>query len=130
MRGTNMTRVRRDWRGTTCGGADHGEHKFKCEREALGTAGADGCGNCGKEFAEASVLSGLAGGEAEPGSAATLCGAILQARGSLSEAPARAGGADRRAAAGIDLGEPGGGGESDRAAPEALAGFCGSRGSR
>src|SRR5882724_467565 len=111
-------------------GADHGEHKFMREREALDTAGADGCGNCGEEFAEASVLSGLAGGKAEPGSAATLCGTILQARGSVSEAPARAGCADRRTAAGINPGEPGGGGESHRTAPEALAGFCSGRGSR
>src|SRR5713226_8363192 len=101
-----------------------------CERKALDTLGADGCGDCGEEFAEASVLSGLAGGEAEPGSAATLCGAILQARGSVSETPARAGGAHGRTAAGINPGEPGGGGESDRAAPEALAGFCGGRRSR
>src|SRR5882672_1802916 len=100
------------------------------EREALDTAGADGCGNCGEEFAEASVLSGLAGGEIEPGSAATLRGTILQACGSVSETPAGAGGADRGTAAGIDPGEPGRGRESDRAAPEALAGFCGRRGSR
>jgi len=44
-------------------GADHGEHKFMREREALDTAGADGCGNCGEEFAEASVLSGLQAGK-------------------------------------------------------------------
>src|SRR5882757_5853628 len=75
-------------------------------------AGADGCGDCGKEFAEASVLSGLAGGEAEPRGVATLCGAVLPARGGVPEALAGAGGADGGSAAGIDPGERGGGRES------------------
>src|SRR6266566_3921002 len=65
-----------------------------------GIAGADGCGDCGEEFAEASVLSGLASGETEPRVAATLCGAVLPARGGVPGALAGAGGADRRPAAG------------------------------
>src|SRR5712664_47265 len=122
MRDTILTGVRGDLaRHNPVEGADHGEH---------GTVGADGCGNCGEEFAEASVLSGLAGGEIEPGGAATLCRTILQACGSVSETPARTCGAHGRTATGIDPREPGGGGESDRAAPEAQAGFCGRRGSR
>src|SRR5260370_13225105 len=81
----------------------HGEH---------GIAGEVGCGDCGEEFAEASVLSGLAGGEAEPRGAAALCGAVLPARGGVPEALAGAGGADGGAAARIDSGEPSGGRES------------------
>src|SRR3989442_1989566 len=86
-----------------------------------GIAGADGCGDCGEEFAEASVLSGLASGEAEPRVAATLCGAVLPARGGVPGALARAGGADRGSAAGIDSGEPGGRGESGGAGSETVA---------
>src|SRR6266576_681489 len=86
-----------------------------------------GCGDCGEEFAEASVLSGLAGREAEQGVAAALCGAVLPACRGVSEAPAGAGGANKRSAAGIDSGEPGGGGESGGAASKAVAGFCGDR---
>src|SRR5216684_8882751 len=98
---------------------DNGEH---------GIAKEAGCGDCGEEFAEASVLSGLAGGEAEPGGAAALCGAVLPACGGVSEALARAGGADGGSAAGIDPGEPGGGREPGRIAPEVVAGFCGGGG--
>src|SRR5438046_10542503 len=84
-----------------------------------------GCGDCGEEFAEASVLSGLAGREAEQGVAAALCGAVLPACRGVSEAPARAGGANKRSAAGIDSGEPGGGGEFGGGAYKAVAGLCG-----
>src|SRR5260370_28919552 len=98
----------------------HGEH---------GIAGEVGCGDCGEEFAEASGLSGLAGGEAEPRGAAALCGAVLPARGGVSEAPAGAGGTDGGATAGLDAGKSGGGRESGGAASEAVAGFCGGGGS-
>src|SRR5437762_13939664 len=84
-----------------------------------------GCGDCGEEFAEASVLSGLAAREAEQGVAAALCGAVLPACRGVCEAPARAGGANKRSAAGIDSGATGGGGEPGGAAPKAVAGFCG-----
>src|SRR6266700_5620018 len=87
-----------------------------------------GCGDCGEEFAEASVLSGLAGREIEPRGAATVCGAILQACGGVSRASAHVGGAHRGPAAELDSGEPGGGRESRGAAPEIVAGFCGGRG--
>src|SRR3989442_15762848 len=95
-----------------------------------GIAGADGCGDCGEEFAEASVLSGLASGEAEPRGASALCGAVLPARGGVPRAPAGAGGADRGPAAGIDSGEPGGGRESNGAASETVAGVLGGGGGR
>src|SRR6267378_4361168 len=98
---------------------DHGEH---------GIAGEAGCGDCGEEFAEASVLSGLAGGEAEPRGAAALCSTVLPACGSVSEALAGAGGADGRSAAGIDPGKPGGGGESNGLSSKVVAGFCGGGG--
>src|SRR5216684_5423221 len=91
---------------------DNGEH---------GIAKEAGCGDCGEEFAEASILSGLAGGEAEPGGAAALCGAILPACGGVSEAPAGAGGADGGSAARIDSGKSGGGRESGGPASQALA---------
>jgi len=78
---------------------------------------------------EASVLSGLAGGEAEPGGAAALCGAILPACGGVSEAPAGAGGPDGGPAARIDPGKSGGGRGSGGAASQALARFCGGGGS-
>src|SRR5438876_11610640 len=115
MRGTFMSGV---GRGQLTGRGlrreiDHGEH---------GIVEEVGCGDCGKEFAEASVLPGLAGGEAEPRDAAALCGTVLPARGSVSEALAGAGGTDGRSAAGIDPGEPRGGGESGRAASKAVAG--------
>src|SRR5713226_5964839 len=93
-----------------------------------GIAGADGCGDCGEEFAEASVLSGLASGEAEPRGAAALCGTVLPACGGVPEALAGAGGADGGSAAGIDSGERGGGRESGGAASETVAGFCGGGG--
>src|SRR5216684_1675176 len=98
---------------------DNGEH---------GIAEEAGCGDCGEEFAEASVLSRLAGGEAEPGGAAALRGAILPARGGVPEAPAGAGGTDGGSAAGVDPGEPGGRGECNGVASEAVAGFCGGGG--
>src|SRR5260370_40648429 len=66
----------------------------------------------------------MAGGEAEPGGAATLCGAVLPACGGVPRTPAGAGGADGRSAAGIDPRERGGGRESGGTASEALAGFC------
>src|SRR6267154_1572671 len=97
--------------------------------EQRGNAGADGCGDCREEFAEASVLSGLEGGEVEPRGAAALCGAVLPARGGVSEALAGAGGADGGPAAGIDPGEPGRGRESSGGASETVAGFCGGSGS-
>src|SRR5437879_4480135 len=95
---------------------DHGEHGIGEEA---------GCGDRGEEFAEASVLSGLAGGEAEPRGAAALCGAVLPACGGLSEALASAGGADGGSAARIDPGERSGGRESGGAASEIVARFCG-----
>src|SRR6202008_4365831 len=91
-------------------------------------AGADGCGDCGETFAEASVLSGLASREAEPRRTATICGTILPARGGVSETPASARGADGRAAAEIDPGEPGRARESGGDTSEAVAGFCGGGG--
>src|SRR5260370_32117089 len=66
----------------------------------------------------------MAGGEAEPGGAATLCGAVLPACGGVPRTPAGAGGADRGSGAGIDPREGGGGRESGGTASEALAGFC------
>src|SRR5260370_30796586 len=98
------------------------------QHEQRGNAGADGRGDCGEEFAEASVLSGLAGGKAEPRGAAALCSAVLPACGGVSEALAGAGGADGGSAAGIDPGERGGGRESGGAASETVAGFFGGRG--
>src|SRR5216684_3521844 len=99
--------------------SDHGERGIVRET---------GCGDCRKEFAQASVLSGLAGGEAEPRGIAALCGAVLPACGGVSEAPAGAGGADGGSATGVNPGESGGGRESGRIAPEAVAGFCGGGG--
>src|SRR5438445_13666838 len=93
---------------------DHGEHGIGEEA---------GCGDRGKEFAEASVLPGLAGGEAEPRGAAALCGAVLPARRGVPEALAGAGGTDGRATAGIDPGEPGGARESAGRASDAVGGF-------
>ena len=98
---------------------DHGERGFGEKA---------GRGDCGVEFAEASVLSGLAGGEAEPRGAEALCGAVLPARGGVSEAPADAGGTDGGSASELDQGKSSGGRESRRAASEAVAGFCGGRG--
>jgi len=43
------------------------KHKFMREREALDTAGADGCGNCGEEFAEASVYQDWQAGKLSRG---------------------------------------------------------------
>src|SRR5216684_4025275 len=95
---------------------DHGEHGIVEEA---------GCGDCGEEFAEASVLSGLAGGEAEPRGAAALCRAVLPACGSVPGASAGAGRADGGSAAGIDQRKPSGGRESSGAASKAMAEFCG-----
>src|SRR5258708_19406575 len=107
MRGTISARVRGEFLSVRrTKETDHGKHKFKCEREERESAGTDGCGDCGEEFAEASVLSGLAGGEAEPRSAAALCRAVLPACGSVSGASAGAGRAARGSAAGIDPGKP------------------------
>src|SRR6266850_1922938 len=93
-----------------------------------GIAEEAGCGDCGQESTETPLLSGLAGREAQPGGAATLCGAILPARGGVPGAPAGAGGADGGTAAGIDPREPGGGRKSGRPASEAVAGFRGGGG--
>src|SRR5438552_7364367 len=98
---------------------DHGEHGIGEEA---------GCGDRGKEFAEAPVLPGLAGGETEPRGAAALRGAVLPARRGVPEALAGAGGTDGRSTAGIDPGETGGGRETGGAASEAVAGFCGGSG--
>src|SRR6266480_4865672 len=89
-----------------------------------------GCerGDCAEEFAEASILSGLASGEAKPGGAAALCGTVLPACGGVPEAPAGAGGADGRSAAGIDPGKSGGRRESGRFTPEIVEGLRGSSG--
>src|SRR6266436_2701710 len=122
MRGTISARVRGEFLSVRrTKETDHGKHKFKCEREERESAGTDGCGDCGEEFAEASVLSGLAGGKAEPRSAAALCRAVLPACGGVSEALAGAGGADGGSAARIDPRERSGGRKSGGAASEAVA---------
>src|SRR5437879_12609235 len=82
-----------------------------------------GCGDCGEEFAEASVLSGLAGREAEQGVAAALCGAVVPACRAVSEEAAGAVGADPGSAAGTASGAPGGGGASGGAATKEEAGW-------
>src|SRR5438046_4727007 len=101
------------------GESNHGEQ---------GIAEEAGCSDCGEEFAEASVLSGLAGGETESRGAATVRGAVLQACRCVPRTSAGVGRADRGPAAELDSGEPGGGRELRSATSEIVARFCGGRG--
>src|SRR5260370_40513119 len=66
--------------------SDHGERGIVKEA---------GCGDCGEEFAEASVLPGLAGGEAGPGGGAGLWRAGLTGCGGCSPTPSGVCGAGR-----------------------------------
>jgi len=82
-------------------GADHGEHKFSASAKALGTAGADGCGNCGKSLLKHPFYQDWQAGKLSGKRCNSMAAQYYIARGSLSEAPARAGCADRRTLQGL-----------------------------